>query len=184
MTAVSARAATPGFTIIELMVVVAIVGVMSVFALPAMRDLVVQNRMKTLSLDLYTSLALARSEAIKRNTGSVSVIANGGNWQTGWTVTCVDTAGSCGGSNVVVLAADAVDATIALTAINVVTSAPVTSVTFSRDGRLAITSAATSFRINYTANNAAVPMRCVELSVSGRPKTLADTNGTDADGCN
>ena len=166
-----------GFTLIELMIVVAIVGVLAVVGLPSMRDMVVSNRMKTLSLDVYTSLALARSEAIKRNTGSVSMIATGGSWQNGWSVTCVDSGGSCGGSNLVLISADAVDGSIALTG----PTGPA-QVTFSRDGRLA--TAAASFRIKYTANNAKIPMRCVELSVSGRPKTLADSNATDSDGCN
>ena len=174
----STRAAMPGFTIIELMIVVAIVGVLAVVGLPSMRDMVVSNRMKSLSLDVYTSLALARSEAIKRNNGSVSMIATGGSWQNGWSVTCVDSGGSCGGSNLVLTSVDAVDGSIALTG----PTGPA-QVTFSRDGRLAATAAA-SFRIVYTTNNARVPMRCVELSVSGRPKTLADTNATDGDGCN
>lgn len=158
------------------MVVVGIVAVLAVIGLPSMRDLVLTNRMKTLSLDIYTSLALARSEAIKRNTGSVSMIATGGGWQNGWTVTCVDAGGSCGGGNVVVIAADAVDPSITLT------GPAGNTVTYNRDGRLA--SAAASFRITAGANNASVPMRCVEVNVSGRPNTRADTNATDSDGCN
>ena len=175
------RAHASGFTLIELMVVVGIVGVLSVFAMPAMRDLVVSNRMKTLSLDLYTSLALARSEAIKRNlgVGNVSMVAAAGGWQNGWTV-CVDADanGACDAGEVVVTAADAVDNSIALTG----PTGPAL-VTFNRDGRLG--SPAAFFRIVYTANNAQVPMRCVELSVSGRPRTLVDTNFADNDnlGC-
>lgn len=174
----SSRPGTLGFTLLELMVVVTIVGILAVVGLPSMRDMVVSNRMKTLSLDLYTSLTLARSEAIKRNSSNVSMIPTAGAWQNGWTV-CVDSNANsaCDAGEVVVTAADAVDASIVLQ-----TFPSVSIITFNRDGRLA--TAAASFGIIYTANNAQVPMRCVELSVSGRPKTLADTNHIDSDGCN
>ena len=167
-----------GFTLIELMMVVGIVGMLSVLALPSMRDLVVANRMKTLSLDLYSSLTLARSEAIKRNASNVSMIAATGGWQNGWTV-CVDanSNGTCDSGEIVVTAGDAVDSSITLSG----PSGP-SLVTFSRDGRLS--TAAASFKIIYTANNASVPMRCVDLSVSGRPNTRSDSNHTDSDGCN
>ena len=48
-----------------------------------------------------------------------------------------------------------------------------------------LATAAASFGIIYTVNNAQVPMRCVDLSVSGRPRTLVDTNFADNDnlGC-
>ena len=46
------------------------------------------------------------------------------------------------------------------------------------------TAVAASFKIKYTANNAQVPMRCVDLGVSGRPNPRADTNHVDSDGCN
>src|SRR5260221_9142144 len=84
-----ARASSRGFTLIELLVVVAIAGVLAVLALPSMRDLVMTNRMKTLSLDIYSSLVLARSEAVKRNSGNISMVQASGGWQNGWTV-CVD----------------------------------------------------------------------------------------------
>jgi type IV fimbrial biogenesis protein FimT len=163
-----------GFTIIELMLVVGIVGVITVFALPSMRDLVTTNRMKTVSLDLYTSLTLARSEAIKRNNSSVSVIANGGNWASGWKVTCVDSGGSCGGGNIVVMEADAVDSSLTVTG-------PGGNVTFNRDGRLATGDA--EFRIKAGTDNVKSPMRCIYVKASGRPNTKVDSNHVDLDGC-
>lgn len=165
-----------GFTLIEMMVVVAIVAVLAAVGLPSMRDLVKTNSMKTLSLDIYGSLALARSEAIKRNSASVSMIAVGGDWQNGWNVTCVDTGGSCGGANIVLLSQEAVDANLTLT------GPGGGIVTYGRDGRL--TNAAGSFQIRVGANNPSIAMRCVDVSVSGRPATRVDTNHVDGDGCN
>lgn len=166
-----------GFTLIELLVVVAIAGVLLVMALPSMQDLVVTNRMKNLSLDLYTSLTLARSEAVKRNTGNISMVAASGGWQNGWTV-CVDANadGACGSGEVVLTTGEAVHSSVTLTgpAGNIVT--------YSRDGRTSTGTA--SFRITAGANNTRSPMRCIDINASGRPNTRADTNGTDSDGCN
>ena len=104
------------------------------------------------------------------------MIAAAGGWQNGWTVTCVDVAGSCGGADVVLLSQEAVDPAVTLTgpAGNIVS--------YGRDGRL--TSAAGGFRIIIGPNHASVPMRCVDVGVSGRPMTRVDTNHTDSDGCN
>ena len=92
-------------------------------------------------------------------------------------MTCVDAGGSCGGANVVVIAGDAVDPSITLTQVGPAGNV----VTYNRDGRATL---AAAFRITAGANNAQTPMRCVDVSVSGRPNTRADTNAIVADGCN
>jgi type IV fimbrial biogenesis protein FimT len=172
------RRSARGFTILELMVVLAIAGIMVAYALPEMKDLVISNRMKTLSLDVYTSMTMARSESIKRNANNVSVIANAGGWQNGWKV-CVDanSNGACDSGEVVLVENEAVDASLTLT------NTGGTVVTYSRDGRV---SGASSFRILAASypNSSKLPMRCVEVNASGRPGTRVDTNATDSDGCN
>ena len=175
MVAIGSARGARGFTIIELMMVVAIVGVLSVLALPAMKDLVTGNRMKTLSLDLYTSLALARSEAIKRNANTVSMIAKSGDWKNGWQV-CVDSNsdGSCTGE-VVIMEGEAVDASLTL-------EGPGGNiVNYNRNGR--VTTAA-MFKIRAGVDKVNPPMRCVDVNASGRPSTRVDTNHTDSDDCN
>lgn len=80
---------TRGFTLIEAMVVVAIVTILGAIAAPSFRDLLRGNRLSAVSSALQVSLSLARSEAVKRGTDArVTVAANStaGRWDNGWTV--------------------------------------------------------------------------------------------------
>jgi type IV fimbrial biogenesis protein FimT len=56
-----------GFTLVELMIVLIIVGALVTLAGPAMRDTIMNNTMATETNDMLLSLMLARSEAIKRS---------------------------------------------------------------------------------------------------------------------
>lgn len=56
-----------GFTLVELMVTVAVLAILAMIATPAMQDLIDANRLAGASSDLQASLQLARSEAVRRN---------------------------------------------------------------------------------------------------------------------
>ena len=57
-----------GFTLIELMVVVAVVAILAIVAAPSMSALLNANRLSGAAEELTASLQLARSEAVRRNT--------------------------------------------------------------------------------------------------------------------
>ena len=74
-----------GFNLLELMVTLAIAGIVVSFALPSYNDMVTNNCMTNNTNNLITNLMMARSEAIK-NKQNISVVAIGGNWNSGWQV--------------------------------------------------------------------------------------------------
>ena len=75
-----------GFTITEMLIVVAIMGILAAIATPYMGDMIRRQRIKTAAFDVFSSLAFARSEAIKRNTTVTITPTGGGNWDRGWRI--------------------------------------------------------------------------------------------------
>lgn len=81
-----------GFTLIELIITLTIIGIMVALAAPGMQSFSSSNRLTTQVNDLLADISLARSEAIKRNVASGVCVtaANGtscvaaGNWANGW----------------------------------------------------------------------------------------------------
>ena len=85
------RGRTSGFTLFELMIAVAIVGILLAIAAPNYRDAMMNVRISAQANDLMSDLALARSEALKRNL-PVFLCASkdgktcAGGWSDGWIV--------------------------------------------------------------------------------------------------
>lgn len=80
-----------GFTLIELMVTVAIVAILVTVGIPNLRDALIRSRLSGYVQEFYGALTLARSEAIKRGFSvSICKSSNGtsctGNWSDGWII--------------------------------------------------------------------------------------------------
>lgn len=81
-----------GFTLVELMITIAVVAIMSAIAYPSFQATLRSNRMATTSNELIAALSLARSEAVKNKRGGgvcASVdgsSCDGAAWTDGWLV--------------------------------------------------------------------------------------------------
>jgi len=78
-----------GFSLIELVVAMAVAAILVTVAIPNMRTFIQNGRLNTQANDLLGDLNLARSEAIKRRsnvgitTSATGACATGGNWRNG-----------------------------------------------------------------------------------------------------
>ena len=142
-----------GFTIIELMVVVVIIGVFAGLAAPSMADLLASTAIRGASSDFYASLAAARSEAIKRRTNAV-VAPIGATWNTGWTVK---------------VSGNTFQQVDALKPRVVVEPATPTAITYGSNGRLITGSAAQTIKFSDSVRTN-VPKKCVSVDTNGMPR--------------
>ena len=141
------RSRNAGFTLVELITVVAIVGVLAALAGPSFTEMIARQRLRTGAFDLVGDLMLARSEAIKR--GVNVTVTPGTTWAMGWTV---DDAGA------VRISQRGAFGT------GITSPSGATAVTFDRDGRSAGTSAI-ELSSPKTDDSSA---RCVTVQPSGR----------------
>jgi type IV fimbrial biogenesis protein FimT len=102
-----ASLADRGFTLIELMVTIAIVAILAMIAAPSFNDAILSNKLTSYANSFVASALLARSEAIKRNATVVvcrsadgASCAGSGNWQQGWIVFADNGAGAHKGNGV------------------------------------------------------------------------------------
>ncbi|WP_312960352.1 GspH/FimT family pseudopilin [Stutzerimonas nitrititolerans] len=84
---------TRGFTLIELMVTIAVLAVVIAIAAPSFTSVIQSNRATALHHEVLGAIQLARSEAVKRRkdvivcrTEDQEDCANGADWSTGWLI--------------------------------------------------------------------------------------------------
>lgn len=75
----------PGFTMVELMVTLAVVSILAVLSVPAFQIMIAKSEMRAVSTALSLAMTKARSEATKRSV-VVTVAPKGNDWENGWII--------------------------------------------------------------------------------------------------
>lgn len=142
-----------GFTLIELMVTVAVLALLMTIAAPSFRDILESQRMRAAAFDLMADLTLARNEALKRGAipAPVTLSPASAGWVEGWTMTV---------GTETLSKRNQIGAGVTVTG-------PAT-LTFDRNGRVSSTANVTRFALTNTSGNR---KRCISLDPSGRPKS-------------
>jgi type IV fimbrial biogenesis protein FimT len=153
-----------GYTIAEMMVVTAIIGILAAAGFSLFRSVMLSQRMKSASFDFYSALSVARSEALKRGTSVAITPGADANWAaSGWTISYVGDHDN---------EPTTPDQTIEIgrhgpaSGISIAPSpGPLPSLVFNRNGR---PSSIAAFQVEATAEH----RTCIRLELSGSPRTL------------
>jgi type IV fimbrial biogenesis protein FimT len=138
-----------GYTLLELMVTLAIVAILASIAAPSFNVFMENQRVRSASNDLIGAINLARSEAVTRNTDVTVAQATGG-WSNGWTVSAGTT---------VLRTVDGVG--------GITVSSGITSVVYGSNGRASVAAEFTLAPSSGTASRS----KCVSISLSGKPSS-------------
>jgi len=170
-------ASQAGFTVIEVLLVVAIIGVLASVAIPSLMDTIRSAQLRSATSQMYDAIILARSEAVKRGSVEVDVqpgstcVApasdNTADWATGWSVWTLTTAGAC----------DKLLQQFPSTP-NIDITPKAGGISYLPTGRLSNASA-TSFSF-HSKLSATIPDRCIVISASGQASVRS---GTAANAC-
>jgi type IV fimbrial biogenesis protein FimT len=146
-----------GFTLLEMIVTVALAGILVAFGVPSLHTFGVNQQIKTTSFDLFATLLYARNEAVKRC--ARVVVEPAGEWTKGWMVKTIEQSGAT-------LVLDEKS----LRSGDIILESKNKSIVFNKDGRVKGT---TTVAITISSSQPEVTSRsrCMRLNLSGLPNS-------------
>lgn len=165
-----------GFTLLELLLLLGMIGVLAMVGLPSLMDTLERMNVNSASRTFTSALSLARSEAVKRGRDVVVCASTNGtdcaasSWASGWIV-FIDANGDADGATGSIDAGDTIIRVFDQRSGLAVTTAPATNLlTYDNRGfgRMGSLRTFTICPLDGTAANA----RQVEVSVAGRARVI------------
>ena len=144
-----------GFTLVEALVVVGIIGILASFGFPAMTRFLTTQAVRSASYDLFADLIYARSEAIARGVTVSFLGVSGTDYKQGWNI-------RENGGGTTIRTQSARSSAIVFTASQ-------NTFSFDRNGRSDATMTFNIVPVETTTND--YMKRCIRLDPSGRPKS-------------
>jgi len=166
-----------GFTLLEMLITLSILGILAVMAVPSLMDTVNRMAVTSASRSINTALSLARSEAVKRGRNvAICPSASGtdcaaGSWSAGWIV-FVDANGDANGASGSVDSGDEVIRVFTALADIDMSASPTTNLLSYDNKGFGNMSAVTTFTLCPVDGNEA-NAKAVEISLSGRARTIS-----------
>lgn len=184
----SVRQGQTGFTLIELIVTMAIAAILLTVGVPSFSTVIKNNRLVSQTNSLVTDLNIARSEAVKRATSVVlcnssnpnaaapTCSGSGNNWSSGWLVFVdANTNSTFDGTDTLIKVGQAIDGSAAVRA-----TAGLNTFTYAADGTNA-SAAVADFAI--CDDRGEDFGRQVRISTTGRPRLITGSSTSPLSSC-
>lgn len=179
----SPRSASRGFTLIEVLVTVALAAILMMVAVPSFTSFARNSQLTSFTNTLLAGINAARGEAMKRGRYAMVVPANGSSWDSGWIV-FVDVDRSqtyAAASDITILSSDAKPSYLTITG-NQTASGSTPYIMYDASGYSRTKSGgfgALTFEVKRNDNISMNQVRRLKIASSGRARICTPTSTSD-----